>query len=147
MYDCLVLTQVQESSRSSAGVQTSFDSPVMPATAAQRSKMESYIANLARTGMLAGLLLTVWVLVRPATWCCYLVLLHLWFSQTARMATTSASNFVQEVKPSLPVDPLTSFRDPLAHLPPALHQSINQCYTCSYEAQKAHASHSLISRR
>jgi hypothetical protein len=26
-------------------------------------------------------------------------------------------------------------------------QSINQCYTCSYEAQKAHASHSLISRR
>jgi hypothetical protein len=25
--------------------------------------------------------------------------------------------------------------------------SINQCYTCSYEAQKAHASHSLISRR
>jgi hypothetical protein len=31
----------------------------------------------------------------------------------------------------------------LAHI----NQSINQCYTCSYEAQKAHASHSLISRR
>jgi hypothetical protein len=28
-----------------------------------------------------------------------------------------------------------------------VHQSINQCYTCSYEAQKAHASHSLISRK
>jgi hypothetical protein len=31
--------------------------------------------------------------------------------------------------------------------PHLLNQSINQCYTCSYEAQKAHASHSLISRR
>ena len=29
----------------------------------------------------------------------------------------------------------------------SFNQSINQCYTCSYEAQKAHASHSLISRR
>jgi hypothetical protein len=27
----------------------------------------------------------------------------------------------------------------------AINQSINQCYTCSYEAQKAHASHSLAS--
>jgi hypothetical protein len=27
-----------------------------------------------------------------------------------------------------------------------LNQSINQCYTCSYEAQKAHASHSLTAQ-
>lgn len=95
--------------------------------------MEGYIGNLARTGQLMmGLLFTVWVLVRPATWCwcwcwcCYLVLLHLCFSQTARMATLSASNFVQEVKPGIHVDPLTGFRDPLAHLPPALHQEWHQ---------------------
>jgi hypothetical protein len=31
--------------------------------------------------------------------------------------------------------------------PAPFNQSINQCYTCSYEAQKAHASHSLIKAR
>jgi hypothetical protein len=29
------------------------------------------------------------------------------------------------------------------HPTPSAFQSINQCYTCSYEAQKAHASHSI----